>query len=104
MTREARIFRDPAYLEVLIDILTRHGCIHVCPNEWNSTPRNTTPLVRDLDRDVLAPLNHDHFDRGVSTTAPAQGRVFDNPVFVLCPEPLYNSSERILEQFEDDMG
>ena len=89
------------YLEVLIDALARHGCIHIGPDMRNSAPRNAATLVRDLDRDILAALNHDHFDRGISTTARA--RVLSNLVFVLRPEPLYDSSQRVLEQFEYDV-
>jgi hypothetical protein len=54
-----------ASLKVLINALSRHSRVHVCPNEGNGATRDSPALIGDFDGDVLLALNNDDFDRRV---------------------------------------
>lgn len=80
-----------ARLEVLVDVLTVHGGIHVRPNQGNCASQNTAAFVRDLDGDIFLAFDDDHLD----------GR---ERVLVLRPVTFNDGAQRVLEQLKDDVG
>jgi len=64
---------------------------HVSPNELHRTPRDSSSLVRDLERDVLLSLNNYDLD-GRELLSVCSAVVVDG------------GSEGVLEEFEDDVG
>jgi hypothetical protein len=61
--------------------------LHESPNERQSRTRDSTSFVRNFDRNVLVSFGNDHFHRRVVLTIDS-----------VC---LYDSSEGILEDFEE---
>jgi hypothetical protein len=77
----------------LINALSRHSRIHVCPNEGNGTTGDSTALIGDFDGNVLFSLDNDDFD----------GRVW---FFVSCivAKAVDNGTEGVFKEFETDVG
>lgn len=80
-------------LKVLINALSRHSRIHVCPNKGNGATRNSPALIGDFDGDILLALNNDNFD----------GRVW-LVVSCIVAKAVDDSTEGVFEEFETDVG
>jgi hypothetical protein len=77
----------------LINALSRHSRVHVCPNERNGATRNSTAFVSDFDGDVFLSLNNDNFD----------GRVWFI-VSCIVAKAVDNGTKGVFEEFETDVG
>lgn len=74
-----------------VDITNREESSHVGPNELHRTPRDSSSLVRDLERDVLLSFDDDDLD-GREVLSVGSSMEVDG------------GSEGVLEEFEDDVG
>jgi len=78
-------------LEVTVNALSLHRCVHICPNQGNGAPCDSTSLVRDLDGNVLCAFHNDDLDGW-------------EIVLVVDAKSLDYSTQGVLEEFEADVG
>lgn len=78
-------------LEILVNPLSLHRCIHIRPNQRNSAPRNTSSLITDLDCNILLAFDDDDLDRW-------------QELLLLWAIALDDRTEGVLEKFETDVG